>query len=177
MTWVVIATGASVSPALMQRVRHLPCLAVNNAWVDAPWSRALVANDAAWWRLHPQALQFAGDKWCSSKVAGVGWLPPRRLCSSASNSGLRALDLAIHHYGATRVLLLGIDLTGPHYHPDHPAPLGNPTAARFALFHTQFANYAREHLRGVEVLNCSPVSTLSCFPKCSLTDALQEETV
>jgi hypothetical protein len=175
MTWCVLATGASNPPAVMARVRHLPCIAVNNAWADAPWARALMANDAAWWRQHPEARTFAGEKFCGTRVAGIQWLPPRRLCSTHSNSALRALDLAITHYRATRVLLLGVDLTGSHYHPDHPAPLGNPNEVRFALFRTQFDNYARAHLRGIEVLNCSPVSTLACFPKCTLDQALESE--
>lgn len=172
MTWCVLATGASLTPAAVARVRHLPCIAVNNAWELAPWAQALCANDAAWWRVHPEARAFAGDQWCGSKVDGIQWMKPARHCSTHSNSGLRALDLAIHHYGATQVLLLGVDLAGPHYHPAHPAPLGNPNAVRFALFRNQFDNYAK-HVRGVEVVNCSPISTLDTFPKCSLDEALE----
>lgn len=172
MTWCILATGASLTPAQIERVRELPCIAVNNAYELAPWARALCANDAAWWRMHPQARTFAGDRWCGSKVAGLRWMPPARLCSTHSNSGLRALDLALHHYGARRVILLGVDMTGAHYHPDHPAPLGNPNAIRFALFRIQFGNYAKQ-LRNVEVLNCSPITALDCFRKCTLDEALE----
>jgi hypothetical protein len=176
MTWCVIATGASVTPAAIARVRHLPCIAVNNAYVDAPWARALVANDAAWWGVHPEARAFPGEKWCGNRhVAGLKWMAPAAGCGTHSNSGLRALDLAIRHYGAKRVLLLGVDLVGAHYHPDHPAPLKNPDAVRFALFRGQFADYARQ-VRDIEVLTCSSISTLDCFPKCTLDAALEVAT-
>jgi len=174
MTWCVLATGASVSPALLQQVRHLDCIAVNNAYRDAPWARALVANDAAWWRVHPEARAFPGEQWCGSRrVDGPRWMPPSTGVGSASNSGLRALDLAISHYGAKRVLLLGVDLVGRHYHGDHPSPLKNPDAARFALFRSQFASYAARLAPDVEVLNCSAISTLACFPYCALDAALE----
>jgi hypothetical protein len=177
MTWCVLATGASTSPALMLRVRELPCIAVNNAYLDAPWARALVANDATWWRNHPQARTFAGEKWCGDQtVKYVQWMPPKGVCGTHSNSGLRALDLAIRHYGATRVLLLGVDLCGTHYHGDHPLPMQNPDADRFALFRRQFETYARGLPDSITVLNCSPVSTLECFPKCSLDQALEVAT-
>lgn len=71
------------------------------------------------------------------------------------------------------MLLIGVDLGGKHCHPDHPEPLGNPNEDRFALFRRQFEKYAAAHIpAGVEVLNCSPVSTLECFPKVSLDEAL-----
>jgi hypothetical protein len=176
MTWCVLATGESASPALYARVRHLSCIAVNNAYLDAPWARALVANDAAWWRVHPEARAFPGEKWCGNRnVAGLKWMPSSPGVGTHSNSGLRALDLAIRHYGAKRVLLLGVDLAGAHYHADHPPPLKNPDAVRFALFRGQFADYARQ-ARDIEVLNCSPISTLECFPKCTLEDALEVAT-
>jgi len=71
------------------------------------------------------------------------------------------------------VLLLGVDLAGAHYHPDHPPPLKNPDAARFTLFRAQFAAYAAQLAHTVEVINCSPSSTLECFPRCTLDEALE----
>jgi hypothetical protein len=176
-TWCVLATGASMSPALMLHVKHLPCIAVNNAYRDAPWARALVGNDAAWWREYPDALAFAGEKWCGNKYTrGTYWLPPTEWTGTHSNSALCALDLAIRQYCASRVLLLGVDLIGRHYHADHPSPLKNPDAARFTLFRQQFAAYALQLPDDVEVLNCSPISTLECFPKCTLDQALEVAT-
>jgi len=169
----VLATGASMLRSHFARVRHLDCIAVNNASFDAPWARAVVANDAKWWLQHPEARAFPGDKWCGSKaVDGLKWMPPSTGVGTHSNSGLRALDLAIRHYGAKRVLLLGVDLVGKHYHDDHPLPLKNPDAERFALFRAQFTAYALRVPAGVSVINCSPISTLECFPKCALDVAL-----
>jgi hypothetical protein len=106
-------------------------------------------------------------------VDGLKWMPPSTGVGTHSNSGLRALDLAIRHYGAKRVLLLGVDLVGKHYHDDHALPLKNPDAERFALFRAQFTSYAARVPHYVEVLNCSAISTLTCFPKCALSEALE----
>jgi hypothetical protein len=171
-TWAVIASGESATAEIVERVRDLPCIAVNNAYLLAPWARAIVANDAAWWRQHPEATAFAGDRWCGSDIRAAQWMRPARGLMQGTNSGLRALDVAVFTYVAKRVLLIGVDLVGRHFHGEHKPPLGNPDAVKFALFRTQFKRYAKEHLAGVEVLNCSRVSTLDCFRKASIDEAL-----
>lgn len=182
MTWCVLGSGASMSSEIATRVRHLSCIAVNNAYELAPWAKALVGGDAAWWKQKPEAQTFQGDKWCSTtavdkhhrKYLNVRRLPKHFALGSQTNSGLLALNCAITVYGAKRVLLFGIDLVGKHYHADHPKPLGNPDENRFQLFRAQFADYA-QLIKGIEVLNCSPISTITCFPKCTIEEALNNE--
>lgn len=172
-TWAVVASGESATPEAVESVRDLPCVAVNNAYLLAPWARALVANDAGWWRQYPEAMAFPGDKWCGSQIRDRLYMPRQRGLGPGTNSGLRALDQAIHRYQATRVLLIGVDMVGRHFHADHPAPLGNPTDARFVLFRQQWQKYAKEQLPShVEVLNCSPISMLECFRKVSIAEAM-----
>lgn len=166
-TWAVLASGESISRELVARVRHLPCIAVNDAYTLAPWAFALVGGDAAWWRAHPEAFAFAGDRWCASPYPGTQTL---RALPPHTNSGLHALDRAIR-YGARQVLLLGVDLCGKHFFGDHVAPLKNADAVRFELFRKQFAAYPVP--KGVDVVNCSPSSSLHCFPKCTLDEALE----
>jgi hypothetical protein len=172
--WAVIASGESATPDVVARVRDLPCVAVNNAYLLVPWARALVANDAGWWRQYPEAKSFPGDRWCGSEIRDTQWMRKgERGLSTHTNSGLRGLDVAVSVYGAKLVLLIGVDMVGKHFHGDHPRPLSNPDAARFAFFRKQFNKYAKEALpRDVKVLNCSPISTLECFPKVSIDEAL-----
>lgn len=160
-----------MSATVAERVRSLPCIAVNDAFRLAPWARALVAGDRAWWKHTPDALAFAGDKWCATDCPGTRKIAPT--LGSHINSGLHGLERAVRHYGATRVLLCGVDLCGKHFFGDHALPLKNPEAARFQLFRAQFETYARTIRGRVEVVNCSPISTLECFPKVALEEALE----
>lgn len=175
-TWVVIATGESLKPdpaAVVERVRHLPCVVVNDAYVIAPWARVLMAADPNWWLAHPAAKRFAGEKWCNNAALGVPRLPASPWMWTNTNSGLCGLHYAATLRHARRVLLLGIDMVGSHYYGDHPRGLENTEPKRFAKFIQQFEDYAANMIRpGVQVINCSAISALTCFPKMALDDAL-----
>ena len=177
MTWhVVLATGESLLPdqqAVADRVRELPVVAVSDAYKLAPWAAALVACDGGWWKEHPDALRFAGERWCANGDArGVERIKAQGPISTQTNSGLLGLDYWIRR-GARSVLLLGIDLRGSHYFGPH-AKLRNTTPARFEFFRAQFEAYARWVMPGVEIVNCSLDSALETFPKRALADVLTE---
>ena len=178
MTWhVVLATGESLLPdpqAIADRVRHLPTVAVNDAYRLAPWAAALVACDGKWWQEHSAALEFAGERWCANGVArGVGKISRHGAIGSQTNSGLLGLDYWVRR-GARAVLLLGIDMRGTHYFGPH-VKLRNTSAGRFDFFRAQFRAYAQQMPPGVEVVNCSLDSALDVFPKRALDDVLQTE--
>lgn len=178
MTWhVVLATGASLLPdphAVADRVRDLPTVVVSDAYKLAPWAAALVACDGRWWKENPEALRFAGEKFCANGAfRGIERVPARGPICSQTNSGLLGLDYWIRR-GARRVLLLGIDMRGTHYFGPHER-LKNTTPERFAFFLAQFAVYARKIPAGVEVVNCSLDSALEVFPKRALADVLTED--
>ena len=174
---VVLATGASLLPdpaRVFAKVRHLPCAAVNDAYLLAPLAQALVANDVAWWRAHPEALAFPGEKWLGSgRTHGVQRMPPAPAIFTNTNSGLLALHYWVQR-GADRIILLGVDMKGSHYFGAHKHGLGNADAKRFALFLGQFADYAKRLPHGVRVINCSLGSALEVFPKMALDEALAE---
>lgn len=93
-----------------------------------------------------------------------------------ANSGYQALNLALH-FGARRVLLLGFDMQPTngrlHWHPDHPTGLNNPDETRFALWNANFGTVRPDlEKAGVEVVNCSRETALTCFPRASIRDAL-----
>lgn len=167
-TWAVLATGQSLTDEHLAAVRHLPCVAVNNAFARAPWAQAMAAQDRTWWQAHPEAMAFAGRKFSVRDIAGVERVPIGPLQTS-SNSGLLAVHVA-RMLGATRVLLLGVDLHGTHYFGSHPEPLKNTSQKRFEHMRRQFARYPRD---GLEIINCSPGSALACFPRMPLEDALR----
>jgi hypothetical protein len=73
--------------------------------------------------------------------------------------------------GATRVLLLGFDLGGTHFFGPHPEGLKNTKLHRFEQFKRQFASYRP---KGVEIINCTPGSALTCYPTATLDACLAE---
>lgn len=176
MTHVVIASGQSVSQAVADRVRHLPTVAVADAFRLAPWAVAIVATDRAWWLENPDAHKFPGELWSTDPCRkGVPYarITPRPGIYSSTNSGMLGLDYWVRR-GAKRILLLGIDMQGTHYFGPHKK-LQNTSPGRFQVFIGQFNKYAAEQIPDdVEVINCSPISALECFPKRSLDEALGE---
>jgi hypothetical protein len=167
-TFVVVGTGESLTHAQIDHVHSAylagacRAVAVNNAYKLMPWASALVGNDRIWWQTNPDALKFAGPKYCAGVVRGTERLPPEVGFPSDCNSGLQGMRVAAM-LGASRILLIGFDLHGSHYFGKHPAPLRNTTIARFKVHLRQFKRW-----RGPEVINCTPGSALTQFPMSTL---------
>jgi hypothetical protein len=111
-------------------------------------------------------LAKARDQILVEEAGVIGW---------GGNSGFHALNLAVQ-FGAARIVLVGYDMTlagGLHWHGRHPPRLNNPTGK--ALVRWADILDAQAPLLaalGVEVVNASPVSALSAYPKVSLEEAL-----
>lgn len=162
----VLCTGPSMSAAVAESVRGMVVIAVNATFRLAPWADAVVANDAAWWKEHPDVQQFAGRKFSASGAAGVEMVEPRGVVPSSFCSGVAALQVA-KMLGATRIFLLGADMAGGHYFGDYVPPLNNPTAARIEFHKRQFRAWGEWNPR-IPVINCTPGSALQCFPHSTL---------
>lgn len=177
MWHVVLATGQSLLPdpqEVADSIRHLPTVAVSDAYELAPWAQAIVAADEKWWLANPAARERDCEKWLANgQVAGVQRVPRLSLrIGSGSNSGLLGLDYWVRR-GVNEVMLLGIDLRGTHYFGPHTKPkLRNTDPTRFETFKGQFAEYAKHMPKDVIVVNCSEISALDCFPKMTLNEAL-----
>lgn len=94
---------------------------------------------------------------------------------ASANSGFTAINLAIR-FGAERLLLVGFDVRvdrGLHWHGVHDRRLNNPDEDRTARWR-RILDDAALHLAaaGVEVINCSPISALTAYPKLTLEAAL-----
>lgn len=180
-----------MSPQVAQKVRQskLPTIVVNDTHRLAPWADALYACDSRWWLYHSQeALKFQGLKithddglpWdCVLQIQSSGksgFDPDPRFIRTGNNSGYQALHIAIHA-GAKRVLLCGFDMHGDHWFGKHPPGLTDcdPNVQK-NLFIPEFNTLAPLLPElGVEVINCTPDSALTCFPMMRLDDALWNE--
>lgn len=162
-------------------------VAVNDAYLYAPFAVALMASDAAWW-IHKKpdftGLRFSLDQnakrvegvICLQRTGDAGLeLEPIGL-RSGRNSGAAAINLAVH-FGAARILLLGYDMSAPrgekhsHFFGQHKFPLrgGNP----YGMFRDMIGQMVGPLKKaGVEVVNCSRHTELKCFPRQPLHEAL-----
>lgn len=150
-----------MNQSLADVVRDSGCraIAVSNAYILAPWADALVSNDQAWWKEHPDAMNFAGRKFCGMAFRGAERLHWAPIWGTSCNSGLQGMRVAYEIFNATRLLLLGFDMRGAHFFGRHPSPLRNTTPQQFAKHIAQFDRW-----RGCEVINCTPGSALKRFP-------------
>lgn len=94
--------------------------------------------------------------------------------AGGSNSGYQVINLAAQ-FGARRIILLGYDFkrTGgkSHWHGDHPRPLGNLGNLRMWCEHMGLL--ARDlAAAGIDVVNASRETALTCFRRMPLEDAL-----
>lgn len=170
MTFAILATGTSMGQAVADQVRgRCRVIAVSDANRLAPWAEAMASVDAAWWRKHPEAFNFPGRKFTAAPdYQGLRELERIPGVVSGTNSGLFAMMVAVH-LGAKRLLLCGFDMRGTHYFGPHPKGMRNTKPERFEVFKQQFSRY---HPQGVEIINCTPNSALTCYPTANLEDCL-----
>jgi hypothetical protein len=184
-TFVCLASGPSLTAEDVEAVRGRGrVIAINTSYQLARWADVLYACDARWWKWHKGAPDFAGLKfamtagalaWPGVQLLGRGpshglSLDPARLCLGG-NSGYQAINLAVL-MGASRVVLLGYDMAvgangKQHWHADHPMRMKSP----YQTFRQAYPTLV-EPLKasGVEVLNCSRQTALTCFERRALDE-------
>lgn len=191
-TVVCLGGGPSLTQEDVDYVRGLArVIAINDAYRLAPWADVLYACDEKFWkwqyRFHEDAINdFHGFRYALTPASArhpfvevlrntgeTGLeLEPTGL-RTGRNGGYQAINLAVH-FGVTRILLLGYDMSlghggKSHWFGDHPDRMKPP----LTVFRRNFPTIAKPLKEiGVEVLNCSRRSALTCFPKVTLECAL-----
>lgn len=186
-TVAILASGGSMSPLVAEQVKQagIPAIVINTTYQLAPWADMLYAADAEWWE-HPSnqiARTFSGLRVSCSVVNGVdvkllrntgqeGYDPDPECVRTGMNSGYQAVHIAMHAR-ASKILLCGMDMRGGHWHGDHPQGLRNVPLEHYARYAAKFEHLVKpaEEL-GIEIINCSPGSAITCFPFADLKDEL-----
>lgn len=93
---------------------------------------------------------------------------------TGANSGYQALNLAVL-LGAKRIVLLGFDMrkvaSQSHFFGDHPGKMNEKSP--YDVFIRNFSTTLPcLTTLGVEVINCTPESALTCFPQRKLEEIL-----
>jgi hypothetical protein len=153
-------------------------IAVNDAYLYAPFATALMASDGAWWihkkpefaglrfSLDPQATRVQGVIVLKNTGSEGIELDPAGL-RTGRNSGAAAVNLAVH-FGAKRIILLGYDMDADskrrsHFFGSHKFPLRDDSP--FGLFRESFKyQVAPLQQLGIRIVNCSRRTALKCFP-------------
>jgi hypothetical protein len=162
--------------------RGATIIAVNDAYLLAPFAAALMASDGAWW-IHKKP-EFAGMRFsldpsaarCKDVVVlkntgtdGIE-VDPAGL-KTCRNSGGAAVNLAVHFIGAApgtrKIILLGYDMDADnrkhsHFFGNHKFPLrdGSP----YQLFRDCFKHQVGPLRQlGIDIVNCSRKTALKCF--------------
>jgi hypothetical protein len=184
-TVVCLGCGPSLTQADVDLVRgRARVIAINTAYTLAPWADVLYACDSKWWFWHQGAKDFPGRKLALTPEAQRHFpdvellrnsgpdgleLKDRGAVRAGSNSGHQAINVAVH-LGASRILLLGYDMRGGHFHAPHP----DGSAPPFTVCLARFRTLAAALPAGVQVLNCTRRTALTCFPCVPLEDALAQ---
>lgn len=189
---IVVASGQSASQVGLERARgRCRVLVVNSSFRLVPWADALYAADQQWWECNRDALDFAGLKITARESIGKKFdikvvnvktigefeahclhLETRGTIGHGGNSGFQALNLPLQ-FGSRRIILVGFDLCGEHWHDKHAEPLRNPRVGAMALWRERLDGQA-ERLRSmdIEIVNTSEQSALTAYPKMTIDIAL-----
>jgi hypothetical protein len=190
-TVVIMASGESLSGEQCaaiaewrgdQDARSRRVIAINTTFQRAPFADAIYGADEAWWKVYLRDVRAAcagAELFSAQRTDGVrevkhargpGLNKTKGVVNEGGNSGYQAINLA-YHAGAKRLVLVGYDMRGGHWHGDHPPGLNKrPSYAHWIRDMKQLAlDLERE---GVQVANASPKSALRCFPAMGLDAAL-----
>lgn len=153
----------------------IPVIAVNSTWQLVPECRYIYAADRRWWQKNVAHLPAGPQRWTCNKSASaefnLNYFEPDY--RGSFNSGLRAILFA-RYCGASNIILLGFDCSiasGSHWHGNH-TDLGNPNQNAVKIWQRDFIWLSGFLADSVKVINCSRKSTLTCFTRAPLSEAL-----
>lgn len=194
---IVAASGPSLTQDVTDRCWDAwrcghNVITVSDAYKLMRWADVLYSCDERWWNYHKP--DFHGQRWSSHEkgindkivtakkhglnlVAGRsadGFSADPSRIHYGSNSGFQAINLAIL-FGAVRIVLVGFNMQDvggkSHFFGDHPKPLRR--GADYKRFLPHFKKAAKTLPAGVTIVNATPNTALTCFPRMTLDEALK----
>lgn len=189
----IVASGPSAKSAPVDLLRdRIHVIAINESYRLVPFAEILYSCDYAWWQRHKGMRSFEGLRLSHDLRAcnefGLSRVMIEQVSSNdllldrpsyvgaGGNSGFQALNLVMQ-FGATGIMMIGIDCSldhGQHWHGRHPSPMSNPAESNVQRWRKAFdGSAARIAALGIDVVNCSMLSTLTQYPKLSVAEALE----
>ena len=198
-TGVVIAGGPSVTLEQIRRIGiarlegRCRVLAVNDAVFPAWWADWLHGCDPMWWNWHRLSVtKFTGIKTTMVEGLPEGWNVKllRNECGEGGqlggfaaapdalapggNGGYQAIQ-CLAKAGCTRILGIGFDMKvgddgRGHWFGEHPGAYRSDYAGTMLPWFETLIDPLKA--RGIEFVNCTPGSALTCFPTGDLDEEL-----
>jgi hypothetical protein len=184
---VILAGGPSLTQSDVDLASGQVVIAINDCYQIAPWADYHYFCDSKWWLWHRDRQDykdFEGVRITQDKVDEPGVIRLKgqhkqgisespEVINYGSNSGFQALNLAFL-LGAKRILLLGYDMKvasggANHWFGHHPDKIVSNYPAWLSNFSVAADQFKK---LGIEVINCSSDSALTCFENMSLDAAL-----
>lgn len=192
---VICAGGPSLRGFDFRRLSGLNTVAINRAHEFIPDAKILWWSDARYWRRARETLMAHSAPYKATchldyypqdavpdsvhvyRMTGVNGFDEDPYClRSGNNSAFAALHL-VAHMRPRLIVLLGIDMGhGPHgeshFHDGHGETYHRPDLMRnYMLPH--FGSLAKPLAdRSIEVINASPNSAVTCWPRCTIDAGL-----
>lgn len=193
---LLVASGPSANIADVEALRgRVFALAIKQGIDLCLWADAVYGCDKPWWDYRELLPKFAGlrmawegdPKWSAPGIISIRIPNPMDdrllldevgVVGSGRNSGFQGLNLAVQ-FGMRKGILVGYDMSdrsGAHYYGrNHWPNANNPTASNFEKWQSAFAGVASDLKRlGIEVVNTSPYSALTCFRKVTVEAIIRE---
>ncbi len=196
-TAVLFATGPSLTDEVVDMVlqarqrRQLYLFGCNDAYQIVPCLDVHYACDARWWQIHYKDLHdypVTHGLWTQEpqmsradyprlrRIAGrsgKGLSIAQDLIFFGNNSGYQLINVAFL-FGIKRMILCGYNMSvrdgKRHFFGDHPQGLNR--SGNYTGFVSNF-NTIKPNALGIEIVNATPASALTAFPKVSLEEALR----
>jgi hypothetical protein len=190
---VIICGGTSVTPALIDLASRCGkhTIVINSVYQFAPWAELLFFADMRWWDQERKLRRDLIRAWpgqiatTSRKSKGDHLLRLRKMteppyisdnpeAAFVHRSSLTGALNICYHRRARRVIILGADNSESngraHFHEEY---IWSRVPGTWEAKAKELEGAARILARaGVEVVNCSPISTLTCWPKAEAATAL-----
>ncbi len=187
---VVIGTGPSLTNEQLKKVSHLRRFGANRAFefdIDVVHG----CNYQFWDYYWPRVKDYKCQKWTTrpeleGKYEGLNYIEERwepglstdknYICAH-HGTGPQVLNLALH-YGCEKIILIGWDmryLERRHYFGEYPSalqhwPRTGPRGEFTGLIKEMETIRPEDY--GIEIINCTPGSAMTCFHTMELDDCL-----
>lgn len=189
-TAVIICAGPSLTDGQIEAARTsgAKLIAVNTAYLYAPWTHIVFGSDFMFWKVHGDRIkkQTPSALWTTDSSAAERFQINRQragqrdglgltVCHMFGNSGMNAINVA-YLWGARKVLLLGMDMKlgsagEKHRHGDHEK--GLTQAQCFEEWIHKGKRLAEDlKTQGCDVANCTPGSALPWFRMSTIQEEL-----
>ncbi|RWC25902.1 MAG: hypothetical protein EOS27_27000 [Mesorhizobium sp.] len=190
-TVFVLAAGPSTAALDLSLLAGRRVIAVKSAWKVWPSADVLFFADGRWWRekaLRPGAADFAGlvvttaPEVSDPRVKVIGRAMPCKALSAdpakivlERSSTTGAINLAMH-FGAARIVLLGVDAKPASDGRRHNHGLKWPWELRPGCWAAQIKEFSTiapsaEKL-GLEIVNANPDSAVTVWPRMRFEECL-----